>query len=102
MSMSDKEKAMQATIDEMRQEILELKEREKHARNLWQQAQADKVSALTCQDIALGTCNGAVTAKNEMWNRLVQATRSKQAHERQLSSCQDEVESLRTKLAEVR
>lgn len=92
---------MQAEIDQLRQEILELKEQETHARNLSHQAQAEKESAVTCQNIAFGTCSGAVTAKNEMWHKLVHETRSKQALGLQLSSCQDEIKCLRDRIAEV-
>lgn len=93
---------MQAEIDELRQEVLELKEKEKQARNLSQQAQAEKASAVTCQNIAYGTCNGAVAAKNEMWHKLLHETRSKQAMSLELTACKEEAKTLRGKLAEVR
>eukprot|EP00892_Ulva_mutabilis_P003753 jgi/Ulvmu1/174/UM001_0178.1 len=99
LSKSDKEQALQAEIDQLRQEVLDLKERETNARNLSQQAQAERESALTRKDIALCTSNGAVTAKHEMWNRLQQESRSKQALSLQLTSSQEEVKVLRGRLA---
>lgn len=101
LDMPEKEQTMQAEIDGLKDRVLQLQERVKHAESLSAQAKADKSSAERTNIITEATCNGAVRAKNEMWHKLQHESSSRQAISLQLASSQEEVGILRGRLSQV-